>query len=44
MKKEKEIVEACNIAVNNIVKEGITDVGLFNRPYICTTATVVWVN
>ena len=33
MYKEKEIVEACNIAVNNIIKEGITDVELFNRPF-----------
>lgn len=33
MYKEKDIREACNIAVNNIVKEGTTDVDLFKRPF-----------
>ncbi len=33
MYKEKEIVEACNIAINNIIKEGTTDVELFKRPF-----------
>lgn len=33
MYTEKEIVEACNIAINNIIKEGITDVELFKKPF-----------
>ena len=33
MYKGKDIREACNIAVNNIVKEGTTDVELFKRPF-----------
>lgn len=33
MYKEKEIVEACNIAINNIIKEGTTDVELFKEPF-----------
>ena len=33
MYKEKEILEACNIAINNIIKEGTTDVELFKKPF-----------
>lgn len=33
MYKEKEVVEACNIAINNIIKEGTTDVELFKKPF-----------
>ncbi len=33
MYKEKEIIEACNMAINNIIKEGTTDVELFNKPF-----------
>lgn len=33
MYKEKEIIEACNTAINNVIKEGTTDVELFNKPF-----------
>lgn len=33
MYKEKEILEACNTAINNIIKEGTTDVELFSKPF-----------
>lgn len=33
MYKEKEILEACNTAINNIIKEGTTDVELFKKPF-----------
>lgn len=33
MYKEKEILETCNTAINNIIKEGTTDVELFNKPF-----------
>ncbi len=33
MYKENKIIEACNTAINNIIKEGTTDVELFKRPF-----------
>ena len=33
MYKEKEIIEACNTAINNVIKEGTTDVELFKKPF-----------
>lgn len=33
MYKEKEILEACNTAINNIIKEGTTAVELFKKPF-----------
>lgn len=33
MYREKEIVGACNIAINNLIKEGTTDVELFKKPF-----------
>lgn len=33
MYKKNELNEACNIAINNIIKEGTTDVELFKRPF-----------
>ena len=33
MYSKQEIEKACNIAINNIIKEGTTDVELFNRPF-----------
>lgn len=33
MYKEKEIIIACNTAINNIIKEGTTDVELFKKPF-----------
>ena len=33
MYKEKEILEACNTAINNIIKEGTTDVEFFKKPF-----------
>ena len=31
--EELKIVKACNIAIRNIIKEGTTDVLIFNKPY-----------
>lgn len=31
--EEQKIEKACNIAIRNIIKEGITDVLIFNKPY-----------
>lgn len=36
MYKAEKIREACNIAINNIIKEGTTDVDLFKRPFEIT--------
>lgn len=33
MYKKREIIEACNTAINNIIKEGTTDVELFKKPF-----------
>lgn len=33
MYNKKELIEACNTAINNIIKEGTTDVELFKRPF-----------
>lgn len=31
--EERKIERACNIAIRNIIKEGTTDVSIFNRPF-----------